>query len=213
MDESNELLIKICGITDVADVRFLIDSNIDMMGFIFYPESPRYITPGQAKHILDKLGNKRNQINIVGVFVDEKVNTVLQTAELLKLDYLQLHGKEKPDYIEKLKNYNIIKALQMHKNFKKEDLAEYKIKNVKYLLTDTFDKDTPGGTGQTFEWEKFDFLKKVSNLIISGGLKKENLQDAIDFFNPKGVDINSGVEKEPGIKSKKKIEDILRIMR
>jgi len=205
----NKLIIKICGITELPIARFLVEKNVDIMGFIFYSKSPRYILPEMARRILNKLGNKRKKIRIAGVFVNEGIKNIISIAELLKLDYIQLHGTEKPEFIDKLNDFSVIKAFRVDDKFSKEILNPYKNKNIKYFLIDTFQKDHPGGTGKVFNWNRAAFLKSKKNIIISGGLNRDNLLKAIDFFQPTGIDLNSGVEKSPGLKSRKRIEEIL----
>ena len=209
----NDFIVKICGITELSIARFLVQNNIDLIGFIFHPKSPRYILPEKAKYILDKLGNKRKKIKLVGVFVNQGIRKVISIAETLSLDFIQLHGKETPEYIDKLSDFSVIKAFRISDDFTKKEIAKYKSKNIKYYLMDTFQKDKAGGTGKTFDWKSSAFLKNMSKIIISGGLKRDNIEQAIDFFHPAGIDLNSGVEKSPGIKSQENIKDILNLIR
>jgi phosphoribosylanthranilate isomerase len=209
----NKMLIKICGITEKDILEYMIEHQVDLAGFIFYPKSPRYIKPEKVKQILMNPEIDRKRIKTVGVFVNEDIQKVKEIANELSLDYIQLHGQEKPEYIEKLNTYNIIKAFRIKDDFTVEEINKYKLNNVKYFLTDTFEKGIMGGTGKAFHWDQFQFLKDIPNLIISGGLNKQNILEAIKLFQPAGIDINSGVESSPGIKNTKKINDILRIIR
>lgn len=205
----NKPFIKICGITEPHIAQYLVAEHVDLMGFIFYPHSPRYITLDKAKEILNSLKELRKKIKVVGVFVDEEINSVKKIGEELSLDYLQLHGNETAEYINQLDQFNIIKVFRATINFKKADIDKYSNKNIKYILIDTFIKEKKGGTGEKFNWAEFTFLQQSPNLIISGGLKNENILEAIERFNPAGIDINSGVEFEPGIKNKEKIKEII----
>ena len=209
----DDLIIKICGITELSTARYLVQNSIDIMGFIFFQKSPRYIPPENAKYILDKMGNKRKNIKVAGVFVNEGITKVKSIVEMLSLDFIQLHGKETPEFIDKLNDYSVIKAFQIKDDFTKQEITKYKNKNIKYFLMDTFQKDKAGGTGQVFDWKKFGFLKSMSKIIISGGLNRDNIKQVIDCFNPAGIDLNSGVEKSPGIKSQENIKDIVKLIR
>ena len=209
----NDLIIKICGITEFSTAEFLIENNVDIMGFIFYTKSPRNISSEKARQILDQLKEKRAKIKVTGVFVDENIDRLRSIAQTLSLDFIQLHGNETPDYIDNLKEYSIIKAFRIKEDFTEDEILKYTNSNIKYFLTDTFQKEKPGGTGQTFNWEKFSFLKNMKNIIISGGLNKENILQAIEEFHPAGIDLNSGVEKSPGVKDKKKIAEILKLVK
>ncbi len=209
----NNLIVKICGITELSTADFLADNNIDIMGFIFYPKSPRNIGLEKAKYILDKLRAKSSKIKTAGVFVDENIDKLLSIAGELSLDFIQLHGNESIDYINNLRDHPVIKAFHMNENFKEDELLKYRNKNIKYFLTDTFQKGIPGGTGEKFNWNKFQFLKNIPNIIISGGLNSENILEAIKVFKPAGIDLNSGLEVSPGIKSKKKIKEVLKKIR
>ena len=208
----NDLIIKICGITEFSTAEFLIENNVDIMGFIFYTKSPRNISSEKARQILDQLKEKRAKIKVTGVFVDENIDRLRSIAQTLSLDFIQLHGNETPDYIDNLKEYSIIKAFRIKEDFTEDEILKYTNSNIKYFLTDTFQKEKPGGTGQTFNWEKFSFLKNMKNIINSGGLNKDNILQAIEEFHPAGIDLNSGVEKSPGVKDKKKIAEILKLL-
>ena len=206
----NNIMIKICGITELSTARFLIKNHISLMGLIFYLKSPRYIAQEKAMKLLKNLKKERKKIKVVGVFVNEDINTVQSTYHDLELDYVQLHGSETPEYINSLQ-IPVIKALKINDDFNEKEILKYQNKNIKYFLLDTFQKGKMGGTGKTFNWKKFQYLKKYPDIIISGGLNINNISQAINFFQPAGVDINSGVEIKPGIKSKKKIKKILKV--
>ncbi len=207
----SNIIIKICGITELSTARFLIKNHISLMGLIFYLKSPRYITPEKANKLLNNLKKERKKIKVVGVFVNENNNLVQSIFHDIGLDYVQLHGSETPEYINSLQ-IPVIKVLKINDNFNEKEILKYQNKNIKYFLLDTFQKGKIGGTGKTFNWKKFQYFKKYPNIIISGGLNKNNISQAINFFQPVGVDINSGVEIKPGIKSKKKIKEILKII-
>ncbi|MDD5066592.1 MAG: phosphoribosylanthranilate isomerase, partial [bacterium] len=129
------------------------------------------------------------------------------------LDYIQLHGSEGKEYIRSLKGFRIIKALQVGPGFTEQDLVQAASLPVRYVLLDTARSGTAGGTGLAFSWASFPFIREHKNIIISGGLNQGNIPEAIRFFRPAGLDINSGAELRPGIKSKRKINRILKKIR
>ncbi len=202
--------IKICGIKEKHIIELLITLNIDFAGMIFYKKSPRYISVSLAENFISEYSSK---INFVGVFVDEPIESLKNIINRLNLKYIQLHGNESADYINSLPKVNIIKAFRMKDDFSKKDINDYKKLNLYGYLFDTFKTGKPGGTGDTFDWDKFGYLKNYSNVFISGGLNESNILDAINIFNPFVVDINSGVETSPGIKSPEKITNIVKRIR
>ncbi|MCM8760886.1 MAG: phosphoribosylanthranilate isomerase [Candidatus Omnitrophica bacterium] len=187
--------IKICGITNKADAVAAADLGVDMLGFIFYPKSPRYVDPATAEDIVNALPD---DVVKVGVFVDEKEKRVVQIAQDVQLDTLQFHGAETPEYCASFKEgYRVIKAFRLRD---KSDLVAVNGYDVDYYLLDTYEIGSCGGTGKVFDWKMlkdFEFLKPV---ILSGGLNSSNVGKAIAEVAPYGVDVASGVEKSPGKK-------------
>jgi len=208
----SEFCIKVCGVTESSTAEFLIEKHISIMGLIFYPESPRFLSPEKAEVLLSQLKEKRKNIKIAGVFVNEDIERLRKAADRLKLDLIQLHGNEGPEYIDELKPYSIIKVFKMRDDLKAEEINKFTNSNIKYFLMDTYKAGVAGGTGEPFNWEKFHFLKDYNNIIISGGLNEQNILQAIEIFDPAGVDLNSGVEESPGIKSREKINKILTLL-
>ena len=207
----NNTFIKICSVKEKNIAKFVSKNKVNFIGFNFYPSSPRYISPDKAKKIIKSI--KKYDIKKVGVFVNQDMAEVVEIYNQLKLDYIQLHGNESKDYIKQFKDCNLIKAIQIKDSTTKKDLKKYSLPQVKYLLIDTFKKDQFGGTGETFNWKKHEYLKNMDNIIIAGGLNEDNVVSAKNYFNPAGLDINSGVEKAPGVKSKHKIKRILKLLR
>jgi len=188
--------IKICGITNKIDAINAAKLNVDMLGFVFCPKSKRYVQPKVARDIVNELPPF---IGKVGVFVDEEAEKVAQIAEEASLDMLQFHGEETPEYCNSFKDrYKVIKAFRLKEKKDLKRINNYDVVDL-YLL-DTYKADSPGGTGQMFDWkmlEGFEFLKPV---ILSGGLAPANVNDAISEIAPYGVDVSTGVESSPGKK-------------
>jgi phosphoribosylanthranilate isomerase len=194
------MLIKICGLKIPTNISELAALNIDMMGFIFYDKSLRFVGEHFDKRVTQSLPKS---IRKVGVFVDEDEKTVLQKIEDYGLDVVQLHGNEPVVYCEKLKakNISIIKAFQVDDAFDFSQLAPYQ-KFCNYFLFDTKGKEK-GGNGISFNWEVINKYQLDSPFLLSGGIGVENIEEALSISHPKlvGFDINSKIEVEPALKS------------
>jgi len=185
--------IKICGITREEDARLAVEYGADALGFIFYPASPRSVTPDQAMSIVRQLPPF---VNRVGVFVDESPDSVRRISDRVGLDVVQLHGSEQPEHIHEYPG-RVIKAIRVRGVESLQELSRYKVGT--YLL-DAYRKGTCGGTGETFNWDLAIGAKQHGRIILSGGLNPSNVTDAIQLVRPYAVDVSSGIEKEPGIK-------------
>lgn len=191
--------VKICGLTNVHDALLSAAAGADLLGLIFYPPSPRYVTPTQAGRIVEAVRRTALPACTVGVFVDEELARVRQTLSVCGLDYAQLHGAEPPGATAALlgSGYNVIKAFRVREGFVPEELAAYRA--TAYLL-DTYVPGQPGGTGQAFDWNLAARARIYGPVILAGGLTPDNVGQAIRTARPWGVDVSSGVEREPGHK-------------
>ena len=192
--------VKICGITNLEDALLSAKFGADALGFNFYEKSPRYIAPEKAREIIEQLPP---EVLKVGVFVNESLEKICQTAEIAKLDAIQLHGEETPEFAAELKaktNLEIIKAFRVSPEFKPEDVLRYKVDAV---LLDAYSPKEHGGTGETFDWE---IAKKVQEVFpkmyLAGGLSQDNIANAILQVKPFAVDACSCLEIEKGKKDK-----------
>lgn len=189
------MIIKICGITNKVDAVSAASLGVDMLGFVLYKKSKRYVSARAVREIANELPP---YLAKVGVFVDESREAVLSAAEEAGLDALQFHGGETPEYCAMFReDYKVIKAFRLRT---RHDLAAVNGYDVDYYLLDTYKPDTIGGTGEVFDWKMlkdFEFLKPV---ILSGGLNPDNVSAAIREVVPYGVDVSSGVETSPGKK-------------
>lgn len=194
--------IKICGLTSIEDIYIINETKPDYAGFIFVSDSKRKINISLAKEmksILDK------NIKTVGVFVNERIQKIKETADAKVIDIIQLHGNEDNNYIQELKkitNLQIIKALKADKNLK-ENIDSIQTNCV---LIDSYNKTGFGGTGETFNWGLIP--KTDKKIFLAGGLNTQNIINAIETVKPYCVDINSGVETN-GRKDKQKITEII----
>jgi phosphoribosylanthranilate isomerase len=192
--------IKICGITNLIDARLAADLGAHALGFIFYPKSPRSVRPEVARDIIDNLPPF---VMTVGVFVDEEATVVRGIAETTGLDWVQLHGKESPEYCCELKR-RVIKGFRIKDASSLSLLPEYQ-GSVQAFLLDTYKAGTAGGTGETFEWELARQAGALGPIILAGGLTPANVGQAIKVAQPAAVDVASGVETTPGKKDPEKL--------
>ncbi len=196
--------VKICGITNKDDALAAAKLGAWALGFIFYKQSPRYVSPFKAKKIIDELPPF---VTPVGVFVNLKEGAVMDIAEFCGISTLQLHGDESPQYCRRLKKFKLIKAFRVKEDFNISGLGEYP---VSAYLFDGHEKGVFGGTGKTFDWDIIKEKKIPKPVILSGGLSPENVASAVRGLSPYAVDVSSGVEKEPGKKDFGKMEILFR---
>lgn len=202
--------IKICGITNKIDAIAAAGLMPDMIGFVFYKGSKRYVEPKIARDIANELPPYMAK---VGVFVDEDEKKVFEIAQTCLLDMLQFHGDESAEYCERFKEpYKIIKAFRIKDRDSLKKVNDY---NADFYMLDAYSPKEKGGTGESFDRkivENFEFLKPV---ILSGGLTPDNVRGAIEKLSPYGVDVSSGVEASPGKKDpdlmKKFVENVRKI--
>jgi phosphoribosylanthranilate isomerase len=188
--------IKICGITNKIDALAAAQLGVDMLGFVFYAKSKRYVEPSVAGDIINELPPSMRR---VGVFVDEGRDKVLETAQNVLLDTLQFHGDETPEYCSSFRNrYTVIKAFRLKD---KNDLKKINDYDADFFLFDTYKRDSIGGTGETFDWKILKDFEVLKPMILSGGLTPANVGSAIREAAPYGVDVSTGVEELPGKKS------------
>lgn len=206
--------IKVCGLTQPKEIEELTNLEIDYLGFIFYEKSPRYV----LNHLtLQQISIIRN-VKKVGVFVNETIENIHDISKKAKLNYVQLHGDESPQFIQDLKSelnpkIEIIKVVRVGNDLndfaKKMSNLEIVKDDISFLLFDT-DTQFYGGSGQTFDWQLLDILKINSPYILSGGLSLDNhgLIQGIKQ-TPAVLDINSKFEISPGVKDLNKIKDFI----
>lgn len=191
--------IKICGMTRRADLEMAAALGVDAVGFVF-AQSPRRITPEAARGLADVLPPF---VSRVGVFVDADPDTVQHTAAVCNLDWIQLHGRESPEYCAAL-GLNILKAIRVRDRDSIACMKPYQGRVAGFVL-DTYVKGTVGGTGKSFDWRLVEQAKEYGPVILAGGLTPEDVQEAIRVARPYGVDVSSGVETAPGIKDHDKM--------
>jgi phosphoribosylanthranilate isomerase len=188
--------VKICGITNLDDALACADAGADLLGFNFYPGSPRFIKPEAAREIIAQLPAA---ILSVGVFVNAgEPEDVARLADIAGVAAVQLHGDESPSYCRALEGRFVIKALRANEAFKPESAADYA---TDALLLDSFDAHAAGGTGKVFDWSLARRTSKlVPKLFLAGGLGPENIAAAVASVQPYGVDACSRLESSTGRK-------------
>jgi phosphoribosylanthranilate isomerase len=199
--------VKICGITNQEDALFAARCGAAALGFIFYPFSPRYIKPEDAGKIISVLPDALVE---VGVFVNENVAEIKRVMEYCGLDMIQLHGDETPEFCREFPSARVIKAVEL-KN--EADFVYAKSYHVGAILVDSRHAGLYGGTGRKANWELACRVKNKKPLILSGGINEKNIAEAMKTVVPVALDINSGVESEPGKKDHAKLARIFDIIR
>lgn len=192
-------VIKICGITRLEDGLLAAELGASALGFVFWPNSPRFIDPYRARPIVRRLPPF---VSTVGVFVDQPLEFVRGVAGLLRLGAAQLHGHEPASFCESLQT-RVIKTIPMTEQVRFD--GGYREYPNATLLVDAHDPQRYGGTGRTVDWAQAAELARHRRVILSGGLRPDNVAKAIRTVRPYAVDVSSGVEREPGIKDATKL--------
>ena len=197
--------IKICGQNNPAIINHCLDLNITYQGLIFYEKSPRLIDIDTLALINQYF--KSHKSRFVGVFVDPTIEEIGNKLKVFDFDIIQLHGKESQDFINEVKK-NFKKKI--FKSISPEDFELTKLINVHRFLIEAkpTTNQMPGGNNNTWEWSDFQNIKKLP-YILSGGLNVTNIKKAISLTGADFIDINSGVEDQPGEKSLTLIDGII----
>jgi phosphoribosylanthranilate isomerase len=192
--------VKVCGITNPVDARVAADAGADAIGLVF-AQSPRRVSVGRAREIAAALPEG---VLKVGVFVDAEPEEVLRIAREVGLDYAQLHGDEPPDALKEIREggVGVMKALRVRNA---ESLADVERYEADLFLLDAWSAEARGGTGARFDWELAKSLRGRDNILVSGGLGPENVREAIEYFEPYGVDASSSLEERPGKKNGERV--------
>ncbi len=190
--------VKVCGITSVRDALLAAECGAGAIGMVF-AESPRRIASDTAIEITAALPPF---VMAVGVFVDETIENVRATVERVGLHAVQLSGRESPGYVEKLRPIDVIKCVHVAS---REDLERAAAYRRAHILLDTASPRAAGGTGEVFDWTHAAGLAAERRIILAGGLRAENVAEAIATVKPWAVDVSSGVEAAPGVKDADKV--------
>ncbi len=195
--------VKICGITREEDTLHALRSGADYLGFILYPGSPRYVPPDRCRELLAGVKGALRVAVMVNPSLDE-----VREAFSLGFDLVQLHGEESPEFAKEVGIGKVIKAFRVKNEV--PDIPD-SWKDAYGVLLDTYSKKGYGGTGESFNWDiALRVREKGFRLFLSGGLSPENVREAVRRVRPFAVDVSSGIELEPGVKDKMKIERFIK---
>jgi phosphoribosylanthranilate isomerase len=223
--------IKICGITNLEDALVASEAGADALGFVFYEESPRRVEAHQVRAMSEQLPPS---IEKIGVFVGADTKEVLRLAQKAGLSGVQLYGNrahapnlqpEDLTFVDFDCYVGVSASLFLHGNHEFESggiplRSRRGGERRRAILLDSGTHSQPGGTGRTFDWKSSGTAEIVDrirsrgwNLIVAGGLRAENVSEAIALFHPWGVDVSSGVESRPGKKDPEKVRAFIRAVR
>lgn len=199
--------VKICGITSVADGLLAAEAGTDMVGLMFYEQSPRLITLAQAKEISRALPPF---VVRVGVFANPEEAQVTRAISECGLGLLQFHGDETPDFCAQF-GIMSMKAIRVRDGDSLKQLEHFQ---TDAFLLDAYAKNALGGTGETFNWDLAVEARKFGKpIFLAGGLTPENVADAVRLVRPFAVDVSSGVESSPGKKDAEKVRAFIAAVR
>lgn len=196
---------KICGITRSQDILSVVQAGADAIGFVFFPPSPRYVSPEQAQQLIEDIPP---YVQVVGLFVNASADQIQATLDQVALDVIQLHGDETPEqcqHIAQACKRRWYKAIQVRPDLDVVgEIQRYQAAGASAILLDAWHPELKGGTGHQFDWSKFP--KMNIPLILAGGLTPENIAEAIETTHAYAVDVSGGVESAKGIKDQQLIE-------
>ena len=193
--------VKICGITNHEDAVAAMDMGADLLGFNFYPKSPRYITLEKAGDIINKLPGF---IDLAGVFVNASLEQIRETKDFCQLDWVQLHGDEDEQFCRSLLSHNV-KTMKAIRVKDRTDIERADSFFTDAVLLDAFKPDKYGGTGSSFDWNVIGHISK--RVFLAGGINPDNAAEAVKL-GVYGIDVCSGIEAEPGRKDHKRMKKL-----
>ncbi len=200
--------VKICGLTKPDQAVAIATMGASVLGFICVKQSPRYVSPPTIHSIVQELP----PIDCFGVFADASMQQIEQTVDLGHLSGVQLHGQESPNYCQQLRmalpHVEIIKALRLRQPDDLEQLKTY-APYVDTFLLDAYHPDQLGGTGHTLDWQALQTFHPTKPWFLAGGLRPDNVAEALATLSPDGLDLSSGVEHSPGDKDLTKVAQLL----
>ena len=199
--------MKMCGVSDPADARRVADLEAWALGMIFWPQSPRACTVETGEAIGSEL---HRSLELVGVFVNATLDEIAYAVDRCNLSIVQLHGDEGPAYcreVARRTGAKVMKAARVHAAAQVRDLQRFR---TDFHLLDAYSPRSPGGTGESFDWELARKHPGTPPVVLSGGLTAENVGEAIEKARPFAVDVASGTEAEPGRKDPAKLEAFMR---
>lgn len=209
------LAIKICGLRSVEALDVALSEGADMVGFVFFPPSPRHLTPAEAEMLGRRTAGRALK---VALSVDADDALLEGSVAALRPDMLQLHGRESPARVGAIKarfGLPVIKAIAVERAADLAAVQAYRGIADHILFDARAPKDAtrPGGLGRSFDWRLLDALDADLSFMLSGGLNADNVAEALRITRAPGVDVSSGVERRPGEKDPDKIAAFIRAAR
>ena len=200
-------IVKICGLTNLDDALCALDAGAEMLGFIFYAKSPRYVTPAIVHDIVGQVKARAAHIITVGVFVNESPQVIRATLDSSGLDLAQLSGDELPDMLAQLggRAYKAVRSAGNAQTFLELAPGSPAHPAMPSLLLDADHPTLYGGSGVRADESLAAQLARQCRLLLAGGLNPDNVAAAIQQVQPWGVDVSSGVEAAPGRKDHAKV--------
>jgi phosphoribosylanthranilate isomerase len=197
-----DLIVKICGLSTEATMDAALDAGADMVGLVFFPRSPRFVSVARAASLADRA---RGRAEVVALIVDMDDRQIGEIVDAVRPDWLQLHGRETPERTAAIARQFATRTIKAIGVSAREHLAEARPYegSVDGLLLDARPPDgadRPGGHGRVFDWHLLDGFRSPLTHFLSGGLTPENVAEAIAITRAPGVDVSSGVESAPGHK-------------
>lgn len=204
-----KLDIKICGLKTEEAVDRAVALGATHVGFIFFQKSPRHIEPADAGRLADRV---RGKAKIVSVSVDADNDDLDEIIDLIRPDMLQLHGKESPERVLTVKAVTglpVMKAFSIRSADDLRQIDAYEGIANRYLFDakPPIGSELPGGNGIPFDWRLLAALDPSIDYMLSGGLNKDNVAEALAIARPRGIDVSSGVESSPGVKDLKMMDE------
>jgi phosphoribosylanthranilate isomerase len=200
------VLVKICGITRLTDAELAVECGAGALGFVFWPDSPRFVEPDAARAIVATLPST---VIPVGVFVNQSSEYVNEVAATVSLGAIQLHGDESIDYAKGMSR-PVLKAIALAET-SEASIDAWPIETL--MLLDVHDPIRRGGTGRTVDWSRASTVARRRPVILAGGLTPGNVGEAISRVGPSGIDVSSGVERSPGLKDPDKLKALFAAMK
>ena len=209
------LLVKICGLSTADTLDAALDAGADMVGFVFFPPSPRNVSPDQARALETRVQGRARKVALT-VDADDALLERIVTA--LRPDLLQLHGKETPERVAAVREsfgLPVMKVLAIETRDDLRAIARYTRVADRLLFDARAPRDAtrPGGLGKPFDWHLLENLDLSIPFMLSGGLDAANVAEAVRLTRPSGVDVSSGVERAPGVKDPDLIRAFVRAAR
>lgn len=201
------MMIKICGITSMEDAVAAVEAGAGSLGFVFWPQSPRFVDPYRARAIVRSLPAF---VVPVGVFVNQAAEYVTGVAALVRLGAVQLHGDEDVAYADGI-GVPVIKAVAIGEGVAAPQIDRWPRRTT--LLLDVHDPVTRGGTGRTIDWTVAGLVAARRRTLLAGGLTPDNVAAAVAIVQPFGIDVSSGVERSPGVKDHARIRALCEAVR